>query len=543
MIFLSTLLSSVLLTALAVPLLSRLALRYSLVDIPNERKVHTQPIPRVGGLAMAIGMVAPVVYWLGGDRFVDAFLAAAGVLILFGLLDDFLDLAPVWKFVGQVTAACIVIFAGGVRIASLGMLAPDGFLLPGWLAVPITIFVIVGVTNAINLSDGLDGLAGGISLLSLCCISYLAYLEHRTSIGIIALSLAGATFGFLRYNTYPATIFMGDVGSQLLGFSTITLALSLTQGNSPLSPMLPLVILGFPILDTLTVMFGRMARGSSPFLADKTHFHHALLGLGLHQTESVMTIYLIQVVLVAMAFVLRFYPDSLLLAGYLAFCCTVLLGFSRARANRWQLKRLGPLVLADAFFSRLRDTPLIKYLFRPLELGLMGVLLLTAFLMGDIPVSASLAALAAVAGLLGLACFRPHWLADGLKLTLYLVIPLLMYHGVQHFDEVSPLVPVLVYRLSFGVLALLNILVSRLTKRNHGFQSTPLDFLVLFIALVAPNLPESNIPIYSLGVVAAKIIICYFSCEVVFAESRGDLRRMTLGTLTLLVILAVRGLL
>jgi UDP-GlcNAc:undecaprenyl-phosphate GlcNAc-1-phosphate transferase len=172
-------------------------------------------------------------------------------------------------------------------VRTLGALLPDGALLPAWVAVPLTVVAIIGVTNAINLADGLDGLAGGISLLSFCCIGYLAYLEGDISVGLAALAFIGAIFGFLRFNTHPATIFMGDTGSQLLGFAAITLSLALTQRQTALSPLLPLILLGFPVLDTLTVMITRILRKRSPFSADRNHFHHNLLDLGFRHPESV----------------------------------------------------------------------------------------------------------------------------------------------------------------------------------------------------------------------------------------------------------------
>ena len=287
MIFLSTLLISILIPIALIPVLSGLALRLQLVDLPGERKVHSQPIPRIGGIAMAIGAMAPILLWCREESFVRCFLPAAGVIALFGIADDLRDLPPKWKLVGQVSAALIVVFPGELKITRLGELLPDGYLLPDGVAIPLTLLVIVGVTNAINLADGLDGLAGGICLLFFSCIGYLAYLEGDTFIGLIALALLGAIFGFLRFNTFPATVFMGDTGSQLLGFSAITLALQLTQGNTALSPVLPLVLLGLPVLDTLTVMTARIAAGRSPFSADKNHFHHNLMSLGLHHNESV----------------------------------------------------------------------------------------------------------------------------------------------------------------------------------------------------------------------------------------------------------------
>jgi UDP-GlcNAc:undecaprenyl-phosphate GlcNAc-1-phosphate transferase len=353
--------------------------------------------------------------------------------------------------------------------------------------------------------------------------------------------LAGATFAFLRYNTYPASIFLGDVGSQLLGFSSITLAIHLTQRSSFLSPVLPLIILGFPILDTLTVMMRRIARGRSPFVADKTHFHHVLLSLGLKQSESVMLIYLIQLLLVAVALYLRAFRDDLLFCLYMVFSVVVLLLFRKAGRERWQLSQIKPLVWIEACFERLRGSGVIAKLFVLLQGCTVLILLITAFLNEDLTPATSLVALALMALVLMVAWVRKALLGDCLMIVLYLLIPVILYGGMTHLHDKGSMISILGYRVLFVVVALLNIMVSRLTRRTHGFQSTPLDFLVLIIALVAPLIPEVHAPFYSLGLLSAKIIICYFSCEVIFAEMRRRLRRMTVATITLLAILALRG--
>lgn len=542
MIFLSTLIASVLLTALTVPIFSRLALRYDLVDLPNDRKVHTQPIPRVGGLAMALGTFVPIVYWGVGDRFVAAYLAGALVLLLFGLLDDYCDLSPRWKLVGQAIAALVAVYGGGIQITHLGQLAPDGFLLPVWLALPLTVLVIVGVTNAINLSDGLDGLAGGISLLCLCFISYLAYIEGDSTIALISMALCGAIFGFLRFNSFPATIFMGDAGSQLLGFSAITLAMGLTQGNTALSPVLPLIILGFPVLDTLTVMAGRIARGRSPFSADKTHFHHSLLALGLHQTESVLVIYVIQVSLIVAAFVLRFYCDWLLLGGYLIFSGAVLLLFYVSRSLSWQPRRGGLVVRSKLHLRHLRDeTRFITYIFRPLQVGLLGLLLLTVMLTGQTPGYVSVGAAVSIAALACVYICFPRRLEECLRVVLYLLIPVAVYFSSSMLESSGTLASVRLYRMLFVLLAVLNVLVSKFSRRSQAFKSSPLDFLILFLVLVIPGLPELNLRDHNLGMIAIKTIICYYSFEVVFAELRGELKRVALVIMVALVLLAMQG--
>ncbi|MCK4529383.1 undecaprenyl/decaprenyl-phosphate alpha-N-acetylglucosaminyl 1-phosphate transferase, partial [candidate division WOR-3 bacterium] len=327
MIYFSTLLISIFITITLIPIFKGFAVRIKAVDVPNERKVHTRPMPKTGGIAMALGALVPVIFWVHGDEFIRAVLIGAGIVVFFGLIDDFKNLGYKAKFAGQVCAALIIIFYGGVKINCLGMLLPDGFLLPDWFAIPLTLVVIVGVTNAVNLADGLDGLAGGICILIFICMSYLAYRCGNTAIAVVSAAVIGAIFGFLRFNTYPATLFMGDAGSQFLGFSAITLSLGLTQGNTPLSPLLPLVLLGFPVLDTVTVMCERIVKGRSPFVADKNHFHHKLIGLGLYHTESVFVIYMLQAFLVTFAFFFRFYSEWFLLIFYIMFSGTIVSAF------------------------------------------------------------------------------------------------------------------------------------------------------------------------------------------------------------------------
>ena len=170
----------------------------------------------------------------------------AWAIVVFGLVDDLKNLGWVAKFSGQIVAALVVIFYGKVRICTFGECLPEGFILPNLLNIPLTLLVIVGVTNAINLADGL---AGGISLLIFLCIGWLAYsgfnIPEKLFSIVLCSAAVGAIFGFLRFNTYPATVFMGDTGSQLLGFLAVSLSLGITQSSDALSPFLPLLLLGF----------------------------------------------------------------------------------------------------------------------------------------------------------------------------------------------------------------------------------------------------------------------------------------------------------
>jgi UDP-GlcNAc:undecaprenyl-phosphate GlcNAc-1-phosphate transferase len=403
------------------------------------------------------------------------------------------------------------------------------------VAIPLTLLVIIGVTNAINLSDGLDGLAGGISLLSFGCIGYLAYLEGDTYIGLVALALLGAIFGFLRFNTHPATVFMGDTGSQLLGFSAITLALDLTQGETALSPVLPLILLGFPVLDTLTVMTLRIARGRSPFSADKNHFHHNLMSLGLQHHESVLVIYLIQMLLVLAAFLLRFYSDWLLLSGYLLFSALVLALFATSARIDWRPQRCALLVQAKLSLELVRSKRwVIRCIFQSLSFGLPLLIAFTLLLPGTMPGYLTAATLVLPVLIFYCWCYRKESLGDFLRLALYLLIPFAVYQANSAANGFMDGILVPLHNVLISMFAVFNILVSKLSRRRKGFRSTPLDFLVLFIAVVVPNLPDRNLQAYHLGLVAAKVVILYYSCEVLLAELRGKYDRFAWGIMTVL---------
>jgi len=541
MSFLTTLLISVLITIALTPAFSAVALRFQWVDLPSERKVHSIPTPRVGGCAMALGAFIPLCYWLHAEPFLLAYLAGGALLVLLGGVDDFRDLSPKAKFAGQAAAALIAVIPGGVRIESLGALAPDGFLLPGWCAVPLTVLVIVGVTNAINLSDGLDGLAGGLSLLVFAGIGYLSYLDANPSIGLISIALLGALFGFLRFNTHPASVFMGDAGSQFLGFSAITLALALTQGHpTALSPVLPLILLGFPVLDTLTVMVTRISAGRSPFSADKNHFHHNLMALGFLHPESVFIIYVFQAFLLFSAVYFRYYSDWSLLAGYLAFSLLVLYGFSHASRTRRTVTRSGFLDARIAQWLRRlkREGVVIRYSFRLFETGVPALLLLTCLVAERAHPYLRLACLGCTVAILAVCLLRAGWLPGLLRFVFYLLIPFSVYLSGDRVALLSDTLLARCYNASFGAVAVLIILISKFSRRKSGFRSTPMDFLIIILALAVPNLPEQQIQDYQLGLTAAKILLLYFSFEVLQAEMRGKMRRTALWTVASLLALA-----
>ncbi len=541
MLFFSALLLSMFMTIALVPVFKGLAAKVNAMDIPNPRKVHETPMPKTGGLAMAFGTVIPILLWVPISDFVRSILIGAGIIVFFGALDDCKDLGYRIKFLGQITAALIVILYGGLKIESVGMLLPDDVLLPAWISIPLTMVVIVGVTNAINLSDGLDGLAGGITLLSFICIAYLGYRTGNIAIAIMAVAIAGAIFGFLRFNTYPAELFMGDAGSQFLGFLAATLSISLTQGESPLSPVLPLLLLGFPILDTLTVMLERISEGKSPFVADKKHFHHRLIRLGFFHTEAVLIIYILQALLVSFAFIFRFHSEWLLLISYAGFCSFILIFFHLADNRGWYLRRQ-EITLIKGKLKVLKDKNiLIKISFHIVEFGLPLLFFVSCFFPGNVPRLFGLTALGLIALMLAVWIFKKTWLAGSIRLSLYLMIPFVVYFSQE--DPATWLTrKILVsYNLCLVVLVVFVILTLKFTRRTKGFKTTPMDFLILFVATVVPNLPDVHIQSYHLGFMATKIIVFFFSYEVLIGEMRGELDRIGISTMAALALIALRA--
>ena len=545
MIYFSTLLISIFITIALIPIFKGFAVRIKAVDFPNERKVHTRPMPKTGGIAMALGALVPVIFWVHGDEFIRAVLIGAGIVVFFGLIDDLKNLGYKAKFTGQVCAALVIIFYGGVKINCLGMLLPDGFLLPDWFAIPLTLVVIVGVTNAVNLADGLDGLAGGICILIFICMSYLAYRCGNTAIAVVSAAVIGAIFGFLRFNTYPATLFMGDAGSQFLGFSAITLSLGLTQGNTPLSPLLPLILLGFPVLDTVTVMCERIVKGRSPFVADKNHFHHKLIGLGLYHTESVFVIYMLQAFLVTFAFFFRFYSEWFLLIFYIMFSCIIVSAFLITDRIGWQFKRsdyVDKTIKRKLRILKEKDV-FIRLSFKISAAGIPLLLLFTCLLPANMPGYFSIITICMICNIIVIWLFKKEWMESALRLSLYLLIPFLIYLSEANIVPWMTGRMEQVYNLSFGILALFVIFTLRFTRRKKGFKSTPTDFLILFIALVVPNLPDDYIRSYHMGIMTAKIIVLLFSYEVLFGEFRKELKGLGLITVTSLLVISFRGIL
>lgn len=281
------------------PIVRGFALRRGLLDAVTERKVHGTPIPRLGGVAIVGGfylaLVGPFVsLWrgslIGDPRWLAALLVGGIAVALLGVCDDLRGVRPRTKLIVQLAVA-VMVWVLGVRIDALAL--PFGATLPlGALGLPFTLLWIVGVTNAVNLIDGLDGLAGGLALIAIGATFAISHqgADHATM--LLGAALAGATLGFLFYNFNPATIFMGDTGSLFLGFFLAVSTIRAGQRSSPAVDItIPVLVLGLPLADTLLAIVRRALNARPLFQADKAHIHHRLIARGHTQRRAVATLY------------------------------------------------------------------------------------------------------------------------------------------------------------------------------------------------------------------------------------------------------------
>jgi len=312
------------------PKLARIAKVIGLVDRPGEtRKLHKIPRPLVGGIGIVIAATFSSLIFISLTGLRGYFLGLS-LLLLAGFLDDFRELGHRQKFIFQITATLLLIYFNRIYLKSFGDLFGVGNItIPDFslLIWGVTIFCVVGVINAVNLIDGLDGLAGGISFIAFVTFAIHASIGSQTTLMLLNLALAGAVLGFLRFNWYPSTLFMGDSGSLCLGYSLAFMALALTQGeNAHVSPVIPLLVLAVPITDTLSVMGKRLLRGQSPFKADQYHLHHIFMRYGMGREMAVKVILGISIVFSCLSFLQPIYdlPDYSLFLAFAIYFLTYL---------------------------------------------------------------------------------------------------------------------------------------------------------------------------------------------------------------------------
>lgn len=302
-----------LVTALAVsflmcPLVKSFAYKIGAIDVPKDnRRMHKRPVPRLGGLAIFLGFIVSILLFAKISGEMKGILLGAVIIVVLGVVDDMTPLRAYFKFFVQIVAALVAVFHGVVieTLSNPNIFSQNPYWNLSWLAIPITVLWIVGITNAVNLIDGLDGLACGVSTISALTMLVIALLVSEGDVAIIMASLVGACLGFMPYNRNPAKMFMGDTGSTFLGYILATISIQgLFKYYAIVSFAVPFLVLGLPMFDTIFAIVRRLAHGQNPMAPDRGHIHHRLIDMGLNQKQAVAALYVVSSILGLSAVVL-----------------------------------------------------------------------------------------------------------------------------------------------------------------------------------------------------------------------------------------------
>jgi UDP-GlcNAc:undecaprenyl-phosphate/decaprenyl-phosphate GlcNAc-1-phosphate transferase len=536
------LLLAVSVSMLVIPLARRLAPRLGLVDMPDPRKVHTVPIARVGGWGITLGMLVPLMPMLRLDAPGQSFLIGCAILFAFGVWDDARAISHWPKFVGQLAAAGFVVYYGDLWVSHVPFV--DGAL-PANIGKPFTMFALIGVINAINHSDGLDGLAGGETVLSLIALAILGYMSGSTLILSVSLTTIGGIFGFLRYNSYPAYVFMGDCGSQVLGFTLGFLVVYLTQvANTAVSAALPLLILGLPIADILSVLYQRVRGRMNWFKATRNHVHHRLLHLGFNHSETVVIIYLVQAIFVVSAVLARYESDGTVTLVYAAGIAALFCALAAAERRGWCVARGGAESrLTRAIDILRRSGAIVKGALLVVSILTPMIMIISALLVARIPsdfaIAAAVLAVLPATQLLWPQPMRPVLL----RLAIYATAIFPAYLLISYPEVIPHLAQVLITAV-IVILALAIVVYVRFSAERR-FGTTPTDYLIVcgVVALTVFGSIEVN----SREVVAAVLLatVLSYACEIIVgtepqSAGRRVLQCATIGTL---LIITLRGVL
>jgi UDP-GlcNAc:undecaprenyl-phosphate GlcNAc-1-phosphate transferase len=527
-----------------IPLMSRLAPRFGLVDIPTERKVHAKPIPRVGGIGIVVGSLVPLMLLLAPDNLSQAYVYGASVLFIFGLWDDVFEIGHYPKFIGQVIAALIVVLYGDLYVVRFPFV-PGGVISPDF-GIPFTLIAIVGMINAINHSDGLDGLAGGESLFSLGAIGILAFIATDGYQALtIAFTVIGGILGFLRYNTHPARVFMGDSGSQFIGYTMAFLAILLTQRvDLSLSPSVVLLLLGLPIADILVVLVKRASGGMNIFRATRNHIHHRLLDLGFVHRESVIIIYSLQMIFVTTGALLRQESDALITGVYLAYCLVVFAAINVAERKGWKLTRPArpdqTKVMAHETLKNILVVIPRRYLSASIPLFMVGASLFVAHVPDDFAKMSLL-----VAALILLDLFARSGQHSILRRAMiYIIAAQVGYLWVTYRPHYWSGFAELAEAVFFTLIAIAFAAAVKFSPRRRKieFELTATDYLVAFCLVGVLIISRGHL--WGSGSVAfvVQMIVVFYACELLITEKRGGWSWLSIGSMIAGLILGIRGL-
>ncbi len=537
------------------------------------RRIHTRPIPRLGGVAIVSGFFLSLLFTAVPGNLTGVFTASI-VMFLTGLTDDLRPLSAKLRLLVQLGAAALAVGSAGLGLEYLYLAPGYGIAVPPILGFTFSVFVVVGAINSINMIDGLDGLAGGVVLIAVLFLSYLHFLNTGDLYLLLALSLPmiGALIGFLKYNTYPATMFMGDGGSNWLGFMTGVLFLLVANGQglalapgwltfaekpSPAVvesvPLITVVLcLAVPIFDTAWVITGRVKAGISPMAPDKRHFHHGLLKLGLSHSQSVAAVYFVAVVFAVTGVLPVAFPAyqlwwvPYLSAGFLFLVMPLVVRLDEGFLLRLRTQRA--LFAFDA-----NSGPTLSRLIRVWEKSnryiIYGILLATPVFAGVPPRMVGFIA-AIVMTILLMSIFVPRSKVDFLDsvaiasaVTVVLVAnnanSIWIIWGGERLNIQF------IYNYVFLWLTISTLLFIVITFRRQYFIVTPSDFLMILLPMLLLLVPEPYRSEHRLNVIGLRSLVLFAAIQTMQKRHKGNVYRLKIlssGALLYVLLVSVFGL-
>jgi len=534
--FLFALAASVLIS----PRLITVAKSLQLYDNPNGRKVHDTLIPRIGGIAIALSVVVALLLMQQLEPGLSGFVLGTLIVFVIGIYDDLVGISWRAKFVGQLFAVSIALVMIHPDLSGIQLFGAH-LLIPGWLFYAGAVLVIIGGVNSLNLLDGLDGLASGVSLLIFIGYGYHAILSGNVIVILISLAFAGALLGFLRYNFYPAKIFLGDSGSLFLGFALATVPLLQIPSNGTLNLTIPCILLSLPVLDTLRVIFTRLSLRRNPFLPDQTHLHHRLLAIGMRHDFTVLVMHGLTAMFVILSFLVG---NASMLAIGILYAALVLITLNLPtivqflRRFQWlhtrykKIEENYPLIGIQNIASFGANHGVIKH-------SILGFLF-TQFILMDYhsillyPLAFGLAAL-----------ILYFYFSSGTWSDHYLMIIVLF--SVVYFQTIaqvntpamsSSLIEVISVAnevfIAFIFIGVSCVMISHDKKEKQAILN-PLDYLVLILLFIIFFMPLEQFGLHLERYNLAKAAIVYLGVKSLFAFSVKRNRRIIFSILILLI--------
>ena len=563
--------TSLVFSLVCIPFIKKFAVTFNLYDAPQSKEerykslaasdgFHKSPVPRLGGVCLVGGFFVSTLIWVFPSG-IGSILAFSLIFFVLGFVDDICPLSARFRLFCQMACSALTVKMGGLSLSSLALTTETSLSLPPALGYILAVFVIVGAINAMNMIDGMDGLAGGIAVIGSVTLSYLHFLlsDNLEKSFMLTIPLLGAIFGFLKYNTYPASIFMGDGGSNWLGF-ILGVQILMVLGFPPIQngaetlqvPMISAVLcLGVPVVDTAWVIFNRMSKGISPFTPDARHFHHVLLKHGLNTQQAVTVIYFASLLFAVAGIIPVAFPhDHLWVVAYLAFfgLCFVV------GTTAWSSPVISKLFSGEPFFFSFADysrrTRNFLRLWESLNRYIIYfILCVTPLFASTMPAPVGYSAVAMIVLLLISAMFS-HRSASDFFPSFILALSSAVLLTANNLKELYVVILGKSYNIHFlynyififlAVSVLLFIVVS---FRRQYLLVTATDFLMITLPLLFLLVPDPYREIYRLNTIGIRSLILFIAIRSVvrrYSRSVFKIRMVTFIALTYVSLRALLG--